>query len=88
MHPILSLISNSYILKSFDLMIKVLSLVSKPLRMIYNLPFSQDELIHPDIHHQSAGSQLLAAERAAKVNILLISISIGNFLEDAFWTPP
>ena len=71
---ILSLISYSYILKSFDLMIKVLSFVSKPvpLRMIYNLPFSQDELIHPDIHHQSAGSQLLAAERAAEVKYLLI----------------
>ena len=83
-HPILSLISYSYILKTFDLMIKVLSFVSKPvpLRMICNLPFSQDELIHPDIHHQSAGSQLLAAERAAEVNILLISISESVLVDD------
>ena len=83
-HPILSLIGNSYILKSFDLMIKVLSFVRKsvPLRMICNLPFSQDELIHPDIHHQSAGSQLLAAERAAEVNILLILISESVLVSD------
>ena len=49
-------------------MIKVLSIVRKsvPLRMIYNLPFSQDGWIHPDIHHPSAGFQLLAVEKASR----------------------